>query len=244
MIITTRQFLSSLWIAIAILVATILVFALPSLVQAQQSIHIAGHASWYNLASHGTRTASGERYDHKAMTAAHPTLPFDTMVRVSVPETQAGIVVRINDRLAIDSQTMIALSGAAAKQLGLFDSGATEVNIMIIESQSLVGPAPGPPASRIEAEPEASAPITRVAEQVRNIRSSTYTLQIGLFTTRESAQKLASKYEKSWIVDVEQDGEMTYRVYYSRFEDEPPARSAQSELWADGQDSFLRKVIS
>ena len=91
MIITTKQFLSSVWLVVALLVATLLIAVLPNTVQAQalssNEVSETGHASWHNLSKHGAKTVSGERYDHKAMSAAHATLPFDTMVHIRTSTT-------------------------------------------------------------------------------------------------------------------------------------------------------------
>jgi rare lipoprotein A len=58
----------------------------------------AGVASWYGPGFHGNATANGERYDQNAMTAAHRTLPFNTVVRVTNLDNSKSVVVRINDR--------------------------------------------------------------------------------------------------------------------------------------------------
>ena len=118
-------------------VAFLFVFALPA--QAQDHdvvVEESGYATWTNLQRHGKKTASGERYDHKAMTAAHSSLPFDTMVRVVNPYTEKSVVVRINDRP--DQDVMIDLSGAAARELGMFSDGFVEVVIAPLESDAFI----------------------------------------------------------------------------------------------------------
>ena len=69
-----------------------------------------------------------------------------------------------------------------------------------------------------------------------------YTLQIGSFSSLEGAKILAAQYREAWISTVVAQETVSYRVYFNRFESEQPARSAQNRLWAEGQDSFLRKV--
>lgn len=83
-----------------------------------------GIASWYGGHFHGRRTASGERFDMHALTAAHPTLPFGTVVRVQSLVTGREVEVRINDRGPHVKQRVIDLSRAAAQALGLLQSGA------------------------------------------------------------------------------------------------------------------------
>ncbi|RZJ25799.1 MAG: septal ring lytic transglycosylase RlpA family protein [Haliea sp.] len=82
-----------------------------------------GIASWYGGQFHGRRTASGERFDMHALTAAHPTLPFGTVVRVQSLVNGQEVEVRINDRGPHVKQRVIDLSRAAAQALGLLQSG-------------------------------------------------------------------------------------------------------------------------
>ena len=83
-----------------------------------------GVASWYGPGFHGRKTASGERFDMNALTAAHRTLPFGTMVRVRSLVNGLTVDVRINDRGPFLKRRVIDLSKAAAKALGLLASGA------------------------------------------------------------------------------------------------------------------------
>ncbi len=93
-----------------------------------------GSASYYAARFHGQRTASGESFDNNAMTAAHRTLPFGTMVRVTNPSTGASVVVRINDRGPFTRGRMIDVSRAAAQQLGLIAPGHATVELALIAS--------------------------------------------------------------------------------------------------------------
>ncbi|WP_321922947.1 septal ring lytic transglycosylase RlpA family protein [Paraburkholderia guartelaensis] len=93
------------------------------------SFHETGRASWYGRAFHGRRTASGERFNMKALTAAHRTLPLGSYVRVSVPGTSKWVVVKINDRGPYARGRVLDLSYAAAKILGVQHAGTAKVNI-------------------------------------------------------------------------------------------------------------------
>ena len=83
-----------------------------------------GSASWYALYS---KTASGERMNPAAMTAAHRTLPFGTKLRVTNQRNGKSVVVRINDRGPFIRGRVIDLSKAAAQQLGFISSGHTKI---------------------------------------------------------------------------------------------------------------------
>jgi rare lipoprotein A len=83
-----------------------------------------GRASWYALHS---RTASGERMNPSALTAAHRTLPFGTRLKVTNSKNGKSIVVRINDRGPFIKGRVLDLSKGAARQLGFVNSGHTSV---------------------------------------------------------------------------------------------------------------------
>ena len=83
-----------------------------------------GRASWYALHS---RTASGERMNPSAMTAAHRTLPFGTKLRVTNKNNGRSVIVRINDRGPFIKGRVLDLSKGAAGQLGFIGSGHTSV---------------------------------------------------------------------------------------------------------------------
>lgn len=97
-----------------------------------------GQASWYGPRFHGRLTASGERYDKYALTAAHKTLPFGTVVRVrSLLVPGREVEVRINDRGPFAPGRVIDLSQAAAEVLGLRALGIAEVSLKVPESTAL-----------------------------------------------------------------------------------------------------------
>ena len=89
-----------------------------------------GQASWYGQRFHGKRTASGERFDMHALTAAHRSLPFGTRVRVRSLATGREVVVRINDRGPALRSRVIDLSWAAARELGVHQRGVSRVELL------------------------------------------------------------------------------------------------------------------
>lgn len=90
-----------------------------------------GLASWYGPRFHGRRTASGERFDKQAFTAAHRTLPFGTLVRVRHLQNGREVEVRINDRGPHRRDRVIDLSQAAAESLDLHLDGVEEVALYV-----------------------------------------------------------------------------------------------------------------
>jgi len=93
-----------------------------------------GTASYYGRKFHGRRTASGEAFDMGALTAAHRTLPFGSLVRVTNPANGRSVTVRINDRGPFTRGRVIDVSRAAAQQLGLITRGHATVELELIES--------------------------------------------------------------------------------------------------------------
>ena len=92
-----------------------------------------GIASWYGKPHDGLRTASGEPFDMHALTAAHRTLPFGTIVRVTDLNSGKFVHVRINDRGPFRPDRIIDLSYEAAKKLGIVSRGAARVKIKVID---------------------------------------------------------------------------------------------------------------
>jgi rare lipoprotein A len=95
-----------------------------------------GLATFYGREFHGDKTASGERYDPDALTAAHRTWPFGTVVRVTELESGRNVVVRITDRGPFGKNrrkgAIIDLSRAAARQLRMVDDGVIRVRLNVI----------------------------------------------------------------------------------------------------------------
>lgn len=91
-----------------------------------------GVASWYGPDFHGLRTANGERYDMHALTAAHPSLPFDTLVEVRNLDNGRSVRVRINDRGPFKKRRIIDLSLAAATELDMVLTGTARVELLAL----------------------------------------------------------------------------------------------------------------
>jgi rare lipoprotein A len=90
-----------------------------------------GTASFYGRRFHLKRTSNGEIFHLDSLTAAHKTLPFNTLVKVTREDTGEFVWVRINDRLPKTSKRIIDLSRAAGTQLGLLDDGIASVRIEV-----------------------------------------------------------------------------------------------------------------
>jgi rare lipoprotein A len=136
---------------------------------------VKGVASWYGKQFHGRRTTSGERYDMFAMTAAHPTLPIPSYVKVTNLYNGKSVVVRINDRGPFHKGRILDLSYAAAHKLGFVGLGKAKVQIERVW-----------PATDMAA---ATPPADTVLKQEDAPRY----LQLGAFSQLASAEALLKK---------------------------------------------------
>ena len=126
-----------------------------------------GYASWYGGKFQGRQTANGERFDTKKLTAAHKTLPFDTVVRVTNLENNLSVKVRINDRGPFIEGRIIDLSRAAADVIGMAGKGIALVKVEPVETK----------------KNQKSAP-------------KTYIIQIGAYSNRENALRTEQRAEQ------------------------------------------------
>jgi rare lipoprotein A len=108
----------------------ILCVGLPCLAVAKDDGHLGtGEASYYGREFMGSRTASGEKFDPNALTAAHRTVPFGTRIRVTNLSNGKDVVVRVNDRGPWKKSRIIDISYAAARQIGMHRSGTAKVRL-------------------------------------------------------------------------------------------------------------------
>ena len=92
-----------------------------------------GNASWYGPEFNGRKTADGERFDSESLTAAHPNLPFGSIVRIVNRRTGQFEVVRINDRGPYQEGREIDVSYRVARKIGLIHSGVGQVRLELME---------------------------------------------------------------------------------------------------------------
>jgi rare lipoprotein A len=101
--------------------------------KAQFSLHTySGTASYYSNKFEGRKCSSGEIFRQDSLTAAHKTLPFGTLVKVTNLKNDSVVIVKINDRLPKKSKRVIDLTRCAAKQLNFIPQGLTKVRLEVI----------------------------------------------------------------------------------------------------------------
>ena len=141
-----------------------------------------GIGSWYGRRYHGAPTSSGEPYDMYAMTAAHPTLPIPSYVRVTNLANGRSVVVRINDRGPFHSDRIIDLSYTAAWKLGYVEAGSARLEVEGIVPGS--APAAVMPV-RQEREP---------AEEIQVVAAGpVFRLHLGPYRSQDQARPIADR---------------------------------------------------
>jgi rare lipoprotein A len=118
-----------------------------------------GVASWYGKRYHGQKTSAGEVYDMYGMTGAHTILPLPSYVRVTNPDNQKTVIVRINDRGPFHSDRLIDLSYAASYKLGLAGKGSGIVDVEAIDARKYGQNPPQDSAQKIVTPVESSSVI-------------------------------------------------------------------------------------
>jgi rare lipoprotein A len=93
-----------------------------------------GLASYYGASFAGRHTASGERFDPNAFTAAHRDLPFGTRIRVTNLDNGRTVIVRVNDRGPFANGRIVDVSWAAARELGMLRSGVAHVRVELLQN--------------------------------------------------------------------------------------------------------------
>jgi rare lipoprotein A len=161
-----------------------------------------GIASWYGLPFHGRRAANGEVYDMNQPTAAHRTLPFGSLVRVTNLDNGRQTEVRITDRGPFVQGRIIDLSFAAARAVDMVGAGLAHVRLQLLS----LGPVPP--------------------------GEGNFTVQVGAFTRRGNAERLRDRlmayYAPIFIQDYDAPNGYFYRVRVGRV----PTQSAAEQLAA------------
>ena len=174
-----------------------------------------GRASWYGPNFHGKLTSNGETYDMHDMTAAHKTLPMNTIVRIKNRTNGRETVVRINDRGPFVGNRIIDLSKSAARKIDMVGTGTASVELEILGFEK-------------EGSTTISDTKTLRKGPAKKVMTS-FALQIGSFSRIEGAIITQEKYDntngyRTIIKDTEHDDQRLFRVWMTGFKSEDEAR--------------------
>jgi rare lipoprotein A len=222
-----------------------------------------GIASYYAEPYNGRKTASGEIFDtYNAMTAAHKTLPFNTVVRVKNLNNGEEVDVRINDRGPFVKGRVIDLSLLAAKEIGLDRAGVAPVKLKVLKDGSPTTKPAGPAAPVIAAAPPpaptlppVTAPLAPIPVPVEPdasdpVISSTpdlpvFGVQVGAFQSRSAAENLrddlAMRYSDVSIQSVVTD-QTLYRVRVGKVPDMETAEQIAKKLRDEHFNTFVVRL--
>lgn len=193
-----------------------------------------GIASWYGRKFHGQKTSSGEPYDMYGMTAAHPTLPIPSYVRVTNPANGKSVVLRVNDRGPFHADRLIDLSWTAAAKLGYLGTGSTQVEVeSILPGQKIPAALPEPAAQKTQtaADEPVTSPAAAPARPLPEVaRAGGHYIQLGAFGNRDNAEALRAHLARELdelgdklVIDA--SGPL-FRVQLGPWPDAPAARRA------------------
>jgi len=207
-----------------------------------------GKASFYANKFHGRKTASGEKYNMYAYTAAHKSLPFNSLVKVVNTKNNKSCLVRINDRGPYSKGRIIDISKAAAKTIGLFKAGAGHVRIEIIDIPNqndkleLVASKDLHFPSTAMLFPGSTYNIWGMKQQKSefNIHISSF---LDLNRAREEAIDLLKLGIKNVSIEVlNQGGNKVFRILVTSLDTKTDAERVLANLHFLGVDGYVRKV--
>ena len=176
-----------------------------------------GVASWYGPNFHGKKTANGETYDMHEITAAHRTLAFNSVVRVTNIANGKSVDVRINDRGPYAKERIVDVSKKAAEKLDMIQSGTANIRLELVEG---------------------TAPDMNTFCSL----CESFTIQLAayknLFDANVEKDKIKGAYIKKSLVD----GKKLYRVLYGNFDNTEDADAALRRLRKEGIDGFIKQL--
>lgn len=198
-----------------------------------------GKASFYADRFEGSLTASGERYHSKKMTAAHKTLPFGTIVKVTNLANNKSVEVKINDRGPYEEGRIIDLSKSAAETLGFVNEGLADVKLEIIDAGSGKESSIPKPIDRVSVDEKEYYQF-----QPKRSTPHGFGVQIGTYQELVNLMRLAddlrNAYRKEVTVQVKViNGVKFYSIILGTFKKQEEALKFREELLKKYPDAFL-----
>ncbi len=206
-------------------------------IQAQTKYNKTGIASFYADKFEGRQTANGEIYYHVKRTAAHQTLPFGSIVKVTNLENNKYVVVRINDRGPFVDNRIIDLSKSAAKELDFIEKGLAKVRVELIASTDDL------PDNKPTAKKDVSQSIYYKVN-TEKVQPKGKGVQIGSFKSDENVFKLVNeirnKYKEELFVEVsEVKKQKVYRIIVGTSNNDEYLNNLKKKLSKEYPDCFI-----
>lgn len=198
-----------------------------------------GKASFYADKFEGTPTASGEKYRHNKLTAAHKTLPFGTRVRVTHLGNNNSVEVVINDRGPYVEDRIIDLSKAAAEKLGFVNQGLADIRLEVIDAGDGKRSDPIKTFDHVAVEENEfyNFEITRLQPKGYGVQVGTYQELVNLMRLSDN---LKNSYKKEVTVQVKViNGIKYYGLILGQFANRPKAEQFRAELKTKFPGAFI-----
>ncbi|PAU94635.1 septal ring lytic transglycosylase RlpA family lipoprotein [Aliifodinibius salipaludis] len=176
-----------------------------------------GKASWYGPNFDGKLTANGEIYDMYDLTAAHRTLPFNSVVKVKNLDNGKSVTVRINDRGPYAKNRIIDLSKKAADEIDMLGSGTAPVELILMEGDLK-------------------------NSRVTDLKVPTYTVQLASYNHEHQARSHAQKIRGARVEKINMGDKIVYRVYHGIYTDKNNARKKQRQLKRQGFGGYVKQI--
>lgn len=210
-----------------------------------------GVASWYGRRYHGKLTSNGESYDMYGMSAAHPTLPLPSYVRITSVANGRSVVVRVNDRGPFIDSRLIDLSYTAAHKLGIVSGGSALVDVeLIVPGAASSRVAAAPPSTTMAAATTAVANVPAAPAAVERqiplaADSSGVYVQLAAFGSKENAEAYASRVraDVAWLAPQLQviPREGLFRVRAGPYPNQDDARQTADRI---SQSMGIKPVVN
>ena len=202
--------------------------------------NVVGIASWYGQAFHGRPTANGELFDKEAISAAHPTLPLPSLVKVTNLENGRELTLRVNDRGPFVGDRLIDLSEAAARELGYRDKGLARVRVQFVRfaERGVLPPKPVRQQTIVQ-----SASLAANKNVSASCSGTSHFIQVGAFDSLGGAQRAANRLAQHGQIEIssiEANGRYLERVRFGPLRSRSDAFSALAVVHRLGfQDAIV-----
>jgi rare lipoprotein A len=198
-----------------------------------------GKASFYADKFEGSPTASGEKYKHNKLTAAHKTLPFGTRVKVTNLSNNQTVEVTVNDRGPYVENRVIDLSKSAAEKLGFVNQGIADVKVEVIDAGDGKSSTPSGTVSHVTVEEKEfyDFEISRLNPNGFGVQIGTYQELVNMMRLSEN---LKNSYKKKVTIQVKVlNGVKYYGIILGQFSSRDKAEQFRNDLKNRYPDAFI-----
>jgi rare lipoprotein A len=201
---------------------------------------VEGVASYYADQFHGRTTANGEIFDMNALTCAHPSLPFGTLLKITNLGNDKTVIVRVNDRGPYVDAREIDLSLAAATQLGMISEGISPVKIELEASPATV-------ALTIPVFAKIDTVKTTIKEPIiKDLPMGLYTCQIGVYAEESNAERVISQCEdmhlQVFTENIKVHERYATRIMIGRLKEKTQAENLAKDLEHEFKGIIIKRI--